>query len=228
MVRAKWVTMFFVILVLSPMLQHTSYGLEDNSDIDYEVPKMGFVKKDTANVRAGDNINYEVLCVLRKGDPVKIVGERYSWFKIILPRYAYLYIKSDFVDLDESDNTKGYVNASHVNLRAGPDTRYTILGQVSRPQALVIISEDNGWYKIEPPDNMKGWIHSDLISFDMEPQTTKDNIPESTIPSLGKKDMISTQIVGPSLPQKNEKTTILNIHQTQPKQNLIYSTKDEQ
>lgn len=132
-------------------------------------PKIGFVKNNGANVRAGDNINFESLCKLEKGDPVKIIGKRYSWFKIILPKKAHVYIKSDYVDVDSEGGIEGtgVVNALRVNLRAGPGTKYSILGQVSKPEILNILSESDGWYRIEPLRRISGWMHSSQLMFSL-------------------------------------------------------------
>jgi len=147
------------IVTMLLFLGGISFSEEEN-----EFPKIGFIKNDSANVRAGDNVNFESLCKLEKNDPVKIVDNRYSWFKVILPKKAYLYIKSDYVDLSPGKKNIGTVNAMRVNLRAGPDTKYSILDQVSKPETVTIISEENGWYKIEPSDEAYGWIHSNQIS----------------------------------------------------------------
>jgi len=125
--------------------------------------KVGFVRNNGANVRAGDNVNFETLCTLEKGDPVKIAGKRYSWFKIYLPGKAHVYIKGEYVDLAPEQNSIATVNAMRVNLRAGPDTKHSILAQASRPEKLYIVSEKNGWYKIRPPKRAFGWIHSSQI-----------------------------------------------------------------
>lgn len=127
-------------------------------------PKIGFVKNDGANVRAGDNLNFEVLYKLKKHDPVKIVNKRYSWFEIMLPKKASMYIKNDYVDL-EPEKAVGVVNASRVNLRAGPGLRYSALGQVSEPETLDVISEKDDWYEIERPKGTTGWIHTSQVGF---------------------------------------------------------------
>ena len=130
-----------------------------------ELPKIAFIRNDGANIRAGDNVNFESLCILEKDDPVKIVARRYSWFKIILPNKAHMYIKDSYVDLSPEEKTTGMVNAIHVNLRAGPDTKHSILAQASKPEILKILSEKNGWYQIMPTRGSCGWIHSSQIKF---------------------------------------------------------------
>ncbi|MBU4342725.1 MAG: SH3 domain-containing protein [Candidatus Omnitrophica bacterium] len=132
-----------------------------------EIPKIGFVKNDGSNVRAGDNVNFESLCKLDKLDPVKIIDKRYSWFKIALPKKAQVYISSDYVDVLSEEMRTGQVNALRVSLRAGPGTKYSILGQVSKPEEIDMISEKDGWYRIVPPDGTRGWIHENQLVFSM-------------------------------------------------------------
>ena len=154
------------------LLAHNDISFSNEKE---DFPKIGFVKNDGANVRAGDNVNFKALCELEKGDPLKIIGKRYSWFKINLPKKAHIYIKNDYVALDPEKEI-GTVTALHVNLRAGPGTEYSILGQVSRPEKLNVVSEKDGWYKIEPPQGIKGWISSSQIKFileDMDDTETK-------------------------------------------------------
>lgn len=159
----KLIKIFSSLLILSIFFEAVSFA-----DIEEEnFPKIAFVKNKSANVRAGDNMNFESLCVLEKHDPVKIIGKRYSWFKIILPKKAHLYIKNDYVDFDHKKGI-GSVNGVRINLRAGPSTKYSILGQVSKPEQLKIAAEKDGWYEIEPPAKTAGWIHSSEITFRLE------------------------------------------------------------
>lgn len=150
------------VLLIGALLFSHGLGFSDTKE---EFPEIGFAKDNGSNVRAGDNVNFESLYKLRKGDPVKIIDKRYSWFKIVLPKSAHLYIKNDYVDVD-LDEGVGKVNAVRVNLRAGPATKYSILGQVSKPQELNVVSEKDGWYEIEPPEGTAGWVHASQISFE--------------------------------------------------------------
>ncbi|MBU1061273.1 MAG: SH3 domain-containing protein [Candidatus Omnitrophica bacterium] len=165
------ITKIFSLIFLLALFLHNSFlAAQDaaaTASVEEEFPKLGFVKNKGANIRAGDNINYESLCKLEKGDPIKIIGKRYSWYKIILPKKAHIYIKDDYVDLTEQKGI-GIVNASRVNLRAGPDTKYSITGQVSKPQELNIVSETDGWYAIEPPKGTTGWINSSQIMYTLD------------------------------------------------------------
>jgi len=198
--KMKFLKVFLVMLVASVVFYSNCPAA-----IEEDVPKTGFVKNNGSNVRAGDNINFEILCKLKKGTAIKIIDKRYSWFKIVLPKKAHLYIKNNFVDIPE-EKTQGVVNANRVNLRAGPATKYSILGQVSEEEMLKVISEKDGWYEIEPPANTAGWIHSSQIA--LEP------IAIETEKITAKKPLVA---------QKRNITLKTGV--PEPKGNLIFSTQ---
>jgi len=177
------------------------------SDTEEKFPMIGFAKNNGSNVRAGDNVNFESLYKLRKGEPVKIIDKRYSWFKIVLPKTAHLYVKNDYVDVD-FDEGVGEVNAVRVNLRAGPATKYSILGQVSKPQELNVVSEKDGWYEIEPPKGTAGWVHASQISFEF---INRGRIEEEKPP-------VAQQ------PEKSANIRLM-LKLPEPKGNLIFSTQ---
>jgi N-acetylmuramoyl-L-alanine amidase len=153
----RYIKSIIVIFIIS-LAALTVYSEEEAKE---KFPKIGHIKNDGAVVRAGDNINFENLCALPKSDSVNVIGRRYSWLKILLPKQAFLYVNKDYVDLTSNEKGIGVINAANVNLRAGAGTRYSIIGQISKPEQVSIISEDNGWYKIEPPYGTAGWMHSD-------------------------------------------------------------------
>ena len=192
-------------LLLSCLFCDTPYA---NTDAEEKLSRIGFIKNDLSNVRAGDNINYEVLCKLKKGDPVKLIGKRYNWYKIELPSKAYVYIKDDYVDLSHEKGEKiGEVNAVRVNLRAGPGTKHSILGQVSKPESLRVISkEEGGWYRIEPPQGASGWVHSNQIALSF---VEKDEIEEKeeleTVEKAGEKEDTVTVVKEEAVPKIKRK-----------------------
>ena len=205
---------------------HAATGAEE------KLPRIGFIKNDLSNIRAGDNINYEVLCKLKKGDPVKLIGKRYNWYKIELPSKAYVYIKDDYVDLSHEKGEKiGEVNAVRVNLRAGPGTKHSILGQVSKPESLRVISrEEGGWYKIEPPQGASGWVHSSQIALSF---VEKDEIKEvEQIDKIEKKEKPGTVVkkeAAPKIKRKGSEKIKLERAPMPPVSggNLTFSDKDK-
>lgn len=210
----KLIRIVLLVFVLSFLLNGISFANEAEV-----LEKNGFAKNDGSNVRAGDNVNFEILCELGKDEPIKVIGERYSWFKILLPKKAHIYIKNDYVDLSLENRETGTVNAIRVNLRAGPDTKYSILGQVSKPKELRIISEENGWYKIEPPNGVAGWIHSNQVTFSSESiaMETEASVEES-----------KEEVVQEGIPVVEEGLRVeLILDAPEPKGNLTFSSEGE-
>jgi len=218
----------FVLLFILSILFH---GI-CLSDEEKDFPKIAFVKNDGANVRAGDNINFEALCKLETGDPVKIIDKRYSWFKILLPQKAYLYIKNDYVDLFLEKGI-GTVNAVRVNLRAGPGTKYSILGQASRPDKVKVVSKKEDWYKIQPPTGTAGWIHSTQVGFSLgnikhaekkqEVEVEKDiEIKEAKVIQMEEKVLDAAPT-----PKAKKQGTILTLKSSESKGNLTFSTQKD-
>ncbi|MBU1147509.1 MAG: SH3 domain-containing protein [Candidatus Omnitrophica bacterium] len=228
----KTLKAFLLMIALIVSLCKISFSLEEEA-----LPKIGFANNDGANVRAGDNINYEILGKLKKGDPVKIVDKRYSWFKVALPETAHLYINKDYVDIIDKKGTgkvlslsKGKVNATRVNLRAGPGTKYSILGQASSPQELRIVSEKDDWYEIKPPEETAGWIHASQLMFELELVDPSEASPEQAKPASPAKrgERVEGRSRGVKLaPVKTtfSKGLTLERKAPEPKGNLTFSTQ---
>ncbi len=57
------------------------------------------------------------------------------------------------------------VTGSTVNLRSGPGTRYSILGQVQRGDSLQVTGGLEDWYRVYVPDlSLFAWIYGPLTS----------------------------------------------------------------
>ena len=126
-------------------------------------PFLAEVTADGVNVRAGQNANFERLCRLKKSDEVVVVGRDYNWYKIQLPSETEVYISDKYVRL--LDYRQGELTVDHVNVRARSDVNATILGQLDKGVRLHIREKREGWYKIEPPANVCGWVSDQLLAF---------------------------------------------------------------
>jgi uncharacterized protein YgiM (DUF1202 family) len=115
------------------------------------------------NIRAGQSTNFERLCQLEKGEEVVVLDKEYSWFKVQLPAKAKVYISDKYVIKKRAD--QGQVSADKVNLRAGPEITYTIVGQAKEGQFVVIKEHKDGWYAIEPLEGNFGWVSEGLLRF---------------------------------------------------------------
>jgi SH3-like domain-containing protein len=57
----------------------------------------------------------------------------------------------------------GIVTADNVNLRAEPNIRAEIVGQVHQDQPVEVIAMDGEWCAIVPPAGISGWISADYL-----------------------------------------------------------------
>ncbi len=126
-------------------------------------PFLAEVTADGVNVRAGQNANFERLCRLKKFDEVVVVGRDYNWYKIQLPPETEVSISGKYVRL--LNYRQGELTVDHVNVRARSDVNATILGQLDKGVRLRIREKREGWYKIEPPANVYGWVSDQFLAF---------------------------------------------------------------
>jgi len=135
-------------------------------EVKEKFPFAGEITSDKVNVRAGQNINFERLCSLSKGEEVVIVDKSYDWYKIKLPESARCYIAERYVRL-LSENI-GVVSADRVNIRAGQGEGFSVIGQVNQGAKVKIRGEKEGWYEIQPPSGSYGWVNHRFVIFKSE------------------------------------------------------------
>ena len=113
------------------------------------------VTGNSVNFRQGPGTSYSVIKTLNKGTQVGVISESNGWSKISC-NGTVGYISSQYLgDINsgggQEDNTvkeNKQVTASSVNFRQGPGTNYSVIRSLSRGTQVGVISESNGWSKI--------------------------------------------------------------------------------
>lgn len=160
--------------------QYISLGNENesnnnNSNNNQLNGKGGTVTVDSLNLRSGAGTNYNILKKLSKGSKVTIIETLNGWYKVNANGTSG-YVSSEYVHLDGSDENKppiidsgneqvietGYVNTNGLFVRLGPATSYSHIGLLSYNTKVEILSENNGWYKINY-NNGTGYVSKDFI-----------------------------------------------------------------
>ena len=173
-------------------------------------PYLAQAKADNVIVRAGQNLNFEILCHLKKGDEVVVLGESYEWFKIKLPIDANSYISSSYVK--ELWDNMAEITANRVNVRADKDVKYSVIGQLSKGDKVLIKDRSQGWFKIEPPDQSYGWVRSEFLEFKSKevPPARMVELPSRNI--YKRKQMVEQTNPEPSPPPtQNAQTTMTEV-----------------
>jgi len=136
------------------------------------------VSSGSLNMRNGSSTNASVIVKLAKGTPVKVYSEANGWAKI--EAYGKTgYVSSEFLsDTPPSSSntppaqspvpqlTTKYVNVnsgSSLNVRASASTSSSVLGKLGSQSEVQVISETNGWAKIQF-NGKEGYVSSSFLT----------------------------------------------------------------
>lgn len=123
------------------------------------VNKPGTVNEDYVRVRTGPSTGYSIITMLNKGTSLTVTAEVDGWYKISCNGITG-YMSGQYIDITDSSssgsagssetavNKPGTVNEDYVRFRTGPSTSYSILFMLNSGTSLDVISEINGWYKV--------------------------------------------------------------------------------
>ena len=124
----------------------------DKTNTNYIIKE---VNTDGLNVRTGPSTSYASIGKLNTGDKVEVISESAGWSKINYNnKTAYVssgYLKA--VSTTTPSTTEQYkeikvVNTDGLNVRKGPSTSYESIGKIDKGTNVEVISESNGWSKI--------------------------------------------------------------------------------
>lgn len=146
------------------------------------------------NFRLGPSTNDTVIGGLSEGTTFTILSESNGWYKINYDGtigYVYGYYVSVGNNSSSLSNSSSNTSKSGVvsnlnsgvdlNFRSGPNTDYSIIGELSEGTSVTILSENNGWYKINY-DGTVGYVYSDYISIG----SATSNVSNSSTASVSK------------------------------------------
>ncbi|MBF0489775.1 MAG: SH3 domain-containing protein [Candidatus Omnitrophica bacterium] len=137
-------------------------GLAALGYADEHFPFQAQVSKESVNIRAGANTNFEKLDKLNRGAELIVLGKSFDWYKVQLPITAKAYIRADYLKINQ--NLVGELIGDKVNVRAAPNSESTSLGMIKKGTLLRLIAQINGWWQIEPPASAMGWVRQDFLS----------------------------------------------------------------
>ncbi|MBF0511915.1 MAG: SH3 domain-containing protein, partial [Candidatus Omnitrophica bacterium] len=125
---------------------------------DEHFPFLAQVVKESVNVRAGPNTNFEKIDKLTKGAEVVVLGRSYEWYKIQPLPTTKLYIRSDYLKIKEGQDI-AIVMGDKVNVRAGASSTSSALGQVRQGTMVTVLEDNQGWARIGPVRSTVDWVH---------------------------------------------------------------------
>ena len=124
-------------------------------DTTQQYKEIKVVNTDGLNVRKGPSTSYESIGKIDKGTSVEVISESDGWSKINYKNTT-AYVATKYLDkksTNTEDTTQQYkeikvVNTYGLNVRKGPSTSYESIGKIDKGTSVEVISESDGWSKI--------------------------------------------------------------------------------
>lgn len=131
------------------------------------VKRYGEITTNSVNIRAGSNINYEILGKLSKGNRVSIIRKALEWYEIVLPPGCLGWIHSDYVSTGVAPSpgkkVAGTVTGDSVRIRALPELRRSVLAKANKGDKVTVVKVKGEWFGIEPTRDCTGWVSAEYV-----------------------------------------------------------------
>jgi len=129
---------------------------------DEHFPFLAEVSKESVNVRAGPNTNFEKVDKLNKGTQVVVLGRSYEWLKVQPLSTTKEYIRSDYLKIKEGEDI-AEVTGNNVNIRCSANSDAASLGEIKKGTLVRVLEKVNGWCRLVPVAGTAAWIHQDFL-----------------------------------------------------------------
>ncbi|MBI2870906.1 MAG: SH3 domain-containing protein [Candidatus Omnitrophica bacterium] len=117
--------------------------------------------RDHVRVRADSTLYSPILGELMADAPIRVVAERWDWYKISLPSEIPAYVHSSF--LKQISPTLAQVTASGVNARAYASREAPVVGTLSHEDRVEYSVQEGEWIKIKSLPKFSGYVHSQFV-----------------------------------------------------------------
>jgi uncharacterized protein YraI len=124
---------------------------------DASILKYAIVTASRLNVRTGSHFSNPKAKdreALRMGAVVRVYKEENNWYKI--SKSSSHWISSRYTE----EVNRYIVSATSLNVRSGPSTSYTAVGQVHKGEQVFVSETQGSWAKIATSDK---WVHTNFI-----------------------------------------------------------------
>lgn len=154
-------SMALVLALLGSMLSISVFA----ADTGGMKLSIGFVNTAALRLRAGPSINSATITNAYQNEVVVILERVGNWYRVLYDLKEG-YMHGQYLKVYQVENVElgyGKVNYSQVNMRSGPSTSYSRIGQSGQGDLAYIIGLNNGWYKVIWNDRIC-YIRSDYLT----------------------------------------------------------------
>jgi uncharacterized protein YgiM (DUF1202 family) len=156
----------FCLPVIGAQPGNTAPAAEANTLSLPAFPFLAEITGDDVYVRSGPGTQYYNSGKARKGDKVKVVGNKFSWLQIVPPAGSYSWIFKQYVQIDPQNKTIATVIGDAVRVYAGsdevqPTNSTSIQAKLNKGDKITIVGEEkDGYCKIASPEGAYLWVSS--------------------------------------------------------------------
>jgi len=125
---------------------------------------MVSVSGEKVNLRKGPSTSDPIIWELGKGFPLKVVGSKGSWYKVLDFENDVGWIYKNLVSRKPHLIVKVNKNSRHqINIRSGPGTAYQVVGKAQYGVVFETLQRKSGWVKVRHETGFTGWIERSLL-----------------------------------------------------------------
>lgn len=148
-------------------------GTEGYVSADYITPNpsvFGVVTATDLFVRVSTGTMSQAITTLPYGTVVELLAYDGAWYKIGYRNGQKGYVSADYISLDLSLAVEtpyvvyGYVDATHLNIRALNDTNSESLVKLPLGTCVELLASDDSWHKVKTASGIVGYASADYIS----------------------------------------------------------------
>lgn len=134
------------------------------------------VNVSVANIRGGPGTSYNLAGQAKLGMSMEVLEKKGDWVKVKLSSGGNGWVSAKLVDLKnmavvtpvatpvvgQASISRAEVTGSIVNVRSGPGTGSSVLGQLKRGYTAEVVEKSGEWYKIKLTSG-SGWVFGELL-----------------------------------------------------------------
>ena len=121
---------------------------------------MVSIARPEVNMRSGAGTDHEALWVLSRGYPLEVLKRKGKWLEVRDFENDKGWV---YKSLTSSKSPHYVVKVNNLNIRSGPSTRKSIVGQAVRGEILTTQSRKGNWVKVKQDGGVTGWVVRRLV-----------------------------------------------------------------
>ncbi|MCF7907685.1 MAG: SH3 domain-containing protein [Candidatus Omnitrophica bacterium] len=119
------------------------------------------VANDKAQIRVDSTSLSGSLGFFNQGDSVEVVGEKFDWYRVVLPKETTCYVYSKLIEVLDGGMVR--ISATNVNLRYQPSLEAPIIGKALKDEVFSLLGDNGEWLKINNNSKARGWVHKKFL-----------------------------------------------------------------